>query len=87
MAIPVMRPAKAATPAMRRYEENDTPWDKGAPAPALTTFLHEKQIAGRVLVPGRGRGHDVRALGTQPNTSVAGLDISATVRGNENSQY
>jgi SAM-dependent methyltransferase len=40
--------------------------------------LHEKQIAGRVLVPGCGRGHEVRALGTQPNTSVVGLDLSAT---------
>jgi len=62
----------------RRYEQNDTPWDKGAPAPALIKFLHEKQIAGRVLVPGCGRGHEVRVLGTQPNTSVVGLDLSAT---------
>ena len=62
----------------RRYEQDDTPWDKGAPAPALTTFLHEKQIAGRVLVPGCGRGHEVRVVGTQPNTSVVGLDLSAT---------
>ena len=42
----------------RRYEQDDTPWDKGAPAPALVTFLREKQIAGRVLVPGCGRGHE-----------------------------
>ena len=62
----------------RRYEQNDTPWDKGVSAPALTTFLRENQIAGRVLVPGCGRGHDVRALGTQPNISVVGLDISST---------
>lgn len=62
----------------RRYDQNDTPWDKGAPAPALVKFLHENQIAGRVLVPGCGRGHEVRALGTQPNTSVVGLDLSAT---------
>jgi len=60
----------------RRYEQDDTPWDKGAPAPALVTFLHEKQISGRVLVPGCGRGHEVRVLGTQLNTSVVGLDIS-----------
>jgi SAM-dependent methyltransferase len=62
----------------KRYDQNDTPWDKGAPAPALVKFLHEKQIAGRVLVPGCGRGHEVRALGTQPNTSVVGLDLSTT---------
>lgn len=44
----------------------------------LTTFLREKQIVGRVLVPGCGRGHEVRALGAQSNTSVVGLDLSAT---------
>lgn len=62
----------------RRYEQNDTPWDKGAAAPALIKFLHEKRIAGRVLVPGCGRGHDVRALGAQPHTTVVGLDLSDT---------
>ena len=61
-----------------RYEQNDTPWDKGAAAPALIKFLHDKKIAGRVLVPGCGRGHDVRALGTLPHTTVVGLDLSAT---------
>jgi SAM-dependent methyltransferase len=61
----------------RRYEENDTPWDKGVAAPALITFLREKQIAGRVLVPGCGRGHEVRALGAQSQATVIGLDLSA----------
>ena len=61
----------------RRYEQDDTPWDKGAPAPALMEFLNQKRILGRVLVPGCGRGHEVRALGTQPNISVVGLDLSA----------
>jgi methyl halide transferase len=60
----------------RRYEQDDTPWDKGMAAPPLTAFLHQKQISGRVLVPGCGKGHDARALGTQPNTLVVGLDIS-----------
>jgi SAM-dependent methyltransferase len=62
----------------RRYEENDTPWDKGAAAPALIKFLREKQISGRVLIPGCGRGHEVRALGAQPNISAVGLDLSTT---------
>jgi SAM-dependent methyltransferase len=62
----------------RRYEENDTPWDKGTPAPALTKFLREGQISGRVLVPGCGKGHEARALETQPNLSVVGLDLSPT---------
>jgi len=61
-----------------RYERNDTPWDKGIASPALTTFLEKNRIEGRVLVPGCGRGHEVRELGMQPHTSVAGLDLSAT---------
>jgi SAM-dependent methyltransferase len=62
----------------RRYEESDTPWDKGYPAPALTTFLPTNQISGRVLVPGCGRGHEVRLLGSQPGVSAVGLDLSPT---------
>jgi SAM-dependent methyltransferase len=61
----------------RRYEENDTPWDKGAAAPPLIQFLQESQITGRVLVPGCGRGHEVRALGAQSQTTVVGLDLSS----------
>jgi SAM-dependent methyltransferase len=60
----------------RRYEQNDTPWDKGTAAPALIQFLREKQIAGRVLVPGCGKGHEVRALGNEPDIAVVGLDLS-----------
>ena len=62
----------------RRYEQNDTPWDKGSPAPALATFLRERQLSGRVLVPGCGRGHEVRLLGSQPGVSAVGLDLSPT---------
>jgi len=60
----------------RRYEEDDTPWDKGAPSPALADFLREHAITGRVLVPGCGRGHDARALAVQPEAAVVGLDLS-----------
>jgi SAM-dependent methyltransferase len=60
----------------RRYEEDDTPWDKGAPAPPLAKFLREGRISGRVLVPGCGKGHDVRALGAQTDVSVVGLDLA-----------
>ncbi len=62
----------------RRYDQNDTPWDKGVAAPALVKYLHGGKISGRVLVPGCGRGHEVRTLGTQEHTTVVGLDISAT---------
>ena len=60
----------------RRYEDGDTPWDKGAPSPALVDFLRAGHIEGRVLVPGCGRGHDARALAAQPDASVVGLDLS-----------
>jgi len=60
----------------KRYEQNDTPWDKGVPAPALVRFLREKGFSGRVLIPGCGRGHDVRALGMQPGCSAVGIDLS-----------
>jgi methyl halide transferase len=60
----------------RRYEQNDTPWDKGSPAPALAAFLPRKEISGRVLVPGCGRGHEVRLLGSQAGVSAVGLDLS-----------
>jgi cyclopropane fatty-acyl-phospholipid synthase-like methyltransferase len=62
----------------RRYEQNDTPWDKGAPAPPLVDFLQTNSITGHVLVPGCGKGHEVRALGRQPNCKSVGLDLSAT---------
>ena len=59
-----------------RYEANDTPWDKGAPAPPLVDYLRTNALTGRILVPGCGRGHDVRALAAQPGCSVVGLDLA-----------
>lgn len=58
-----------------RWRTGDIPWDKGAPAPALVEYLTRNRITGRVLVPGCGSGHDVRALSAQGN-EVLGLDIS-----------
>lgn len=60
----------------RRYREHDTPWDKGAPAPPLQAFLATGKMSGRVLVPGCGRGHDVRAIARQAGCSAVGLDLS-----------
>lgn len=68
-----------------RYETGDTPWDKGAAHPALTDFLRDEPQAlrGRVLVPGCGYGHDVRAIAearTRGRGSgecvVVGIDIA-----------
>lgn len=61
----------------QRYLEKNTPWDRGAPAPPLEEFLARHRISGRVLVPGCGRGHDVRLLASQGAIPV-GLDISPT---------
>lgn len=62
-----------------RYEKGDTPWEKGSAAPPLLELLDKLDAkiwgGGRVLVPGCGTGHDVRALaaaGLQP----LGLDIA-----------
>ncbi len=62
----------------RRYGQSDTPWDKGMVAPALTKFLEQNRIGRRVLVPGCGRGHEVRELALHPDVEVVGLDISST---------
>ncbi|MEA3212494.1 MAG: hypothetical protein QOE70_5551 [Chthoniobacter sp.] len=58
-----------------QYQKGDTPWDKGAPSPALVDFLVQEPVRGRVLVPGCGVGHDVRALAASGAEAV-GLDIA-----------
>ena len=59
-----------------RYETGDTPWDEGGPHPALTDYVAEAgPFAGRILVPGCGRGYEVRAVSTAEN-QVTGLDIA-----------
>ena len=72
----------------QHYLDNDTPWDKGQAAPGLTAFLKERQaLKGRILVPGCGLGHDVRALAAAggDTAEVIGLDLSMTAltRANE----
>jgi SAM-dependent methyltransferase len=59
------------------YVEGDIPWDKGEAAPPLVQYLRENEVRGRVLVPGCGLGHDVRALAAQGAEGV-GLDLSET---------
>lgn len=60
-----------------RYIAGDTPWDKGCAAPPLLEFLARYPITGRVLVPGCGPGHDVRAISSK-GAEVTGLDLSET---------
>jgi SAM-dependent methyltransferase len=59
-----------------RYEGGDTPWDEGEAHPGLRDFIAEGGgFEGRILVPGCGRGHDVRAVSNSGN-QVVGLDIA-----------
>ncbi len=57
------------------YVRGETPWDKGAPSPGLVDYLEGNALRGRVLVPGCGTGHDVRAL-AGAGAEAVGLDIS-----------
>jgi len=64
-----------------QYSGDDTPWDKGAPAPPLLEWLDRNpgMISGRVLVPGCGLGHDVRALASLSiDIEPVGVDLSKT---------
>ncbi len=58
-----------------RYREADTPWEKGAAAPPLVEWLARNSLHGRVLVPGCGSGHDVRAL-ARAGADPVGLDLA-----------
>ncbi|MCB1232082.1 MAG: methyltransferase [Verrucomicrobiae bacterium] len=64
----------------QHYLDEHTPWDKGEPAPPLVNWLaaHPGEMTGRVMVPGCGLGHDVRAIASEPGTEVVGLDLSPT---------
>jgi SAM-dependent methyltransferase len=59
-----------------RYNTGDTPWEKGAPHPALVDWLHRNSLPGRVLVPGCGAGHDVREISRNPASEAVGFDIA-----------
>jgi methyl halide transferase len=60
------------------YRIGETPWEKGAPAPPLLSWIARYgPLAGDVLVPGCGLGHDVRAIAkVSPHTRVVGLDVA-----------
>ena len=62
-----------------RYTAGDTPWDKGEAHPALVRWLTFQPLTGRILVPGCGSGHDVRAIAkASSDAEVTGLDIAPT---------
>ncbi|MEM0925772.1 MAG: thiopurine S-methyltransferase, partial [Planctomycetota bacterium] len=52
------RPDLSASAWQRRYDEQQTGWDRGEPNPALFRWLDTDDLCvGNVLVPGCGRGH------------------------------
>jgi len=57
------------------YRRGEMPWEKGAPSPGLIDYLAAEPVRGRVLVPGCGLGHDVRALAATAG-EVVGIDIA-----------
>jgi len=63
------------------YQAGETPWDKGRAHPALLDWLSLNQLAGLILVPGSGAGHDVRALAANPMANVVGLDLAPSAKG------
>lgn len=60
------------------YQNGETPWDRGAPSPGLVDFLAGQPLRGRVLVPGCGLGHDVRAIAAAApkEAEILGLDLA-----------
>jgi SAM-dependent methyltransferase len=59
------------------YRTGDIFWDKAAPAPALRQYLEAHPVHGRALVPGCGRGHEVK-LAIEHGLNAIGLDIAPT---------
>jgi methyl halide transferase len=59
----------------QRYVQKDMPWEKGRAHPALIEYVAAKPLSGRILVPGCGLGHDVRAVATRTNQPL-GVDIA-----------
>ncbi|MGJ8724566.1 MAG: methyltransferase domain-containing protein [Roseibacillus sp.] len=62
-----------------RYQQGDTPWEKGAAAPPLGEVSSRLGDViwgeGPVLVPGCGFGHDARWI-AEKGVEVVGLDVS-----------
>ncbi|SDT86433.1 Thiopurine S-methyltransferase (TPMT) [Verrucomicrobium sp. GAS474] len=73
-----MSSSPSPTDWQARYEAADTPWDKGVAAPPLVDYLARHPMSGSILVPGCGRGHEVRALAAAPGARVTGLDLAPT---------
>ena len=62
----------------KRYQENDTPWDLGQPAPAFRSLLETAEInPGLTAILGCGRGYDA-LLFAEYGCQVIGFDFAPT---------
>lgn len=60
-----------------RYEAADTPWDKGVPHPMVERWAKKHPVDGAIIVPGCGRGWDLRAWAmAYPQHPVIGIDLA-----------
>jgi SAM-dependent methyltransferase len=62
-----------------RYQQGDTPWDKGYATPVLSELVEKKPFFfgsnKRIFVPGCGNGYDAHVL-AETGSSVLGFDIA-----------
>lgn len=60
-----------------RFEQGQTPWDRGAAHPQLRAWLAQDLLqAGQgIAIPGCGRGHELRLLG-EAGIAAIGLDYT-----------
>jgi len=69
-----------------RYQTGDMPWEKGAPSPGLVEYLEtHPALTGKILVPGCGWGHDVRAISRA--TTPISTELPASVIPGVNKDY
>ena len=60
-----------------RYQNRDTPWDKGMPHPLAVELIDHALPGGAILAPGCGAGWDLAALAEiHPTRRIIGLDIA-----------
>ena len=61
----------------RRFEQQQTPWDRAAPGPQIAAWTADGTLRGgaRIAVPGCGSGHDVLAL-AQLGCDVTAIDYA-----------
>ena len=68
-------PAAETTRWREYWQQGNTPWNLGRPAPALAATLRRWPVLGRCLVPGCGHGHEASLL-QDLGWDVVGLDCT-----------